>query len=74
MLWHQFKFDEKICPYEGNLKYFSVTFVPDRKILMTGGVYTTTQQPSNTNFMIDMQVNTDKPLKKKNMLLKRFGH
>lgn len=24
--------------------------------------------------MIDLQVNTDKPLKKKNMLLKRFGH
>ena len=24
--------------------------------------------------MIDLQVNTDKPIKKKNMLLKRFGH
>ena len=42
MLWHQFTFDEKNSAYEGNLKYFSVAFVPDRKIFMSGGVYTTT--------------------------------
>lgn len=74
MLWNKLSFDEKASSYEGNLRYFSVTFVPDRKIFMTGGVYTTTSQPSSTAFMIDLQVNTDKPLKKKNMLLKRFGH
>lgn len=74
MLWNKLSFDEKASAYEGNLKYFSITFVPERKIFMTGGVYTTTYQPSSTAFMIDLQVNTDKPLKKKNMLLKRFGH
>jgi len=42
MLWHKFEFDYKACPYDGNLKYFSVCFVPDRKVFMTGGVYTTT--------------------------------
>lgn len=74
MLWQQIKLDEKGSPYEGNLRYMSTCFIPERRILMTGGVYTTTFQPSNTVFMIDLQVNTDKPLKKKNMLLKRFGH
>jgi hypothetical protein len=74
MTWHKHGFDYNNCPYEGNLKYFSVTFVPDRRVLMTGGVYTNNFQPSSTVFMIDLQVNTDKPLKKKNMLLKRFGH
>jgi len=39
MLWHSYRFDEKGSAYEGNLKYASVTFVPERKILMTGGVY-----------------------------------
>jgi hypothetical protein len=39
MLWHSYKFDDKGSAYEGNLKYASVTFVPERKILMTGGVY-----------------------------------
>lgn len=42
MLWHKFEFDFKNSAYEGNLKYFSVSFVPDRKVFMTGGVYTTT--------------------------------
>jgi hypothetical protein len=42
MLWNKLSFDEKASAYEGNLKYFSVTFVPERKIFMTGGVYTTT--------------------------------
>ncbi len=74
MLWQQIKLDEKASPYEGNLRYMSTCFIPERRILMTGGVHTTTFQPSNTVYMVDLQVNTDKPLKKKNMLLKRFGH
>jgi hypothetical protein len=53
MLWHEHKLDDK-SPYEGNLKYFSVAFVPDRKLLMAGGVYTSTQQPNNGVFMIDL--------------------
>lgn len=41
---------------------------------MTGGVYSNTCLPSSTSFMIDLGVNTDRPVKKKNMLLKRYGH
>jgi len=74
MLWHSYKFDEKGSPYEGNLKYSSAAFIPDRKILLTGGVYSNNCLPSSTAFLIDLAVNTDKPIKKKNMLLKRYGH
>jgi hypothetical protein len=39
MVWHSYKFEEKGSAYEGNLKYTAVAFVPERKIIMTGGVY-----------------------------------
>ena len=41
MIWTQTKFDEKGSSYEGNLKYFSACFVPERKVMLTGGCYTT---------------------------------
>jgi hypothetical protein len=74
MLWHSYKFEEKGSAYEGNLKYTAVAFVPERKIIMTGGVYSQSCLPSSTVFMIDLAVHTDRPIKKKNMLLKRYGH
>jgi N-acetylneuraminic acid mutarotase len=74
MIWHSYKFEEKGSAYEGNLKYTAVAFVPERKIIMTGGVYSQSCLPSSTVFMIDLAVHTDRPIKKKNMLLKRYGH
>jgi len=73
MHWVQMRFDER-SSYDGILKYFSAVFVPERKVYFTGGCYTTTESASNSTFSVDLYVNTDKPIKKKNMLLKRYGH
>ena len=74
MIWSALHFDEKGSSFEGNLKYFSAVFVPERKVYMTGGCFTNTAQPSSQTFQLDLFVNADKPIKKKNMLLKRYGH
>ena len=42
MLWHFYKLHERDSPFEGNLRYFGACFIPERKVLITGGVYTTT--------------------------------
>lgn len=47
MVWSAANFDEKSSSYEGNLKYSSACYIPERKILFTGGCFTTNQQPSN---------------------------
>ena len=60
--------------YDGTLRYFSVCFVPNRKVYMTGGCYTTNAQPSSSCFAIDLWYITDKPIMKKNMIMKRYGH
>ena len=46
---------------------------PDRKIYLTGGCFTTNAYPSSMCFELTTKVIT-KPVKKKNMLLKRYGH
>jgi len=73
MKWHQSGFDDKGI-YDGTLRYSSSVFVPDRKVFMTGGCFTTNLQPSSICLSIDLKYNTGKPIKKKHMLLKRYGH
>ena len=46
---------------------------PDRKIYLTGGCFTTNSYPSSLCFELNLKSIT-KPVKKKNMLLKRYGH
>jgi len=45
------------------------------KVYLTGGCFTTNSFPSSSVFAVDSRGgNGNKPVKKKNMLLKRYGH
>ena len=62
--------------FDGNIRYGSICYVPpspDAKIILTGGCYTTNGFPSAN--VAEFRVKSLKtPTKKKNMLLKRYGH
>ena len=73
MLWSSSSFRD-FSAYDGTLRYFTTCFVPNRKVYMIGGCYTTNAQPSSACFAIDLWYITDKPIMKKNMIMKRYGH
>ena len=62
--------------FDGTLRYGSVCYIPpcpDGKIILTGGCFTTNGFPSSN--VVEFNVKRiDKPIKKKNMFLKRYGH
>lgn len=72
MQWWTMQFDNN-SNYDGTLKYLSSCASPDKKIYLTGGCFTTNSNPSSICLELNTKTIT-KPLKKKNMLLKRYGH
>ena len=73
MRWHQAQFSDQ-CTYEGNLRYFGASFVPNRKIYLTGGCSNVTSVASNSVYAIDLWYITEKPIKKQSMQSARYGH
>lgn len=71
MQWSVVPFDNNSA-YDGTLKYMGVCYV-DKKIYLTGGCFTNNSYPSSSCFELSVR-SINKPLKKKNMLLKRYGH
>lgn len=62
--------------FDGTLRYGSVCYIPpcpDGKIILTGGCFTTNGFPSSNVAEFNIK-RIDKPIKKKNMFLKRYGH
>ena len=72
MNWWVVNFDNNSA-YDGTLKYMASCATPDRKIYLSGGCFTSNAYPSSMCFELSTKV-INKPLKKKNMLLKRYGH
>lgn len=72
MQWMAVPFDNN-SSYDGTLKYMAGCVTVDRKIYLSGGCFTTNAYPSSLCFELTAKTIT-KPVKKKNMLLKRYGH
>ena len=72
MQWWVQQFDNN-STYDGTLKYMGSCTTLDKRIFLTGGCFTTNSFPSSMCFEISTKTIT-KPVKKKNMLLKRYGH
>ena len=72
MQWWVVNFDNN-STYDGTLKYMSSCSTVDKKIYLSGGCFITNAYPSSLCFEINTKV-LSKPIKKKNMLLKRYGH
>lgn len=73
MQWNVLSFENN-SSYDGTLKYMGVCFVSDKnKIYLTGGCFTNNAYPSSYVFELQLR-SLGKPFKKKNMLLKRYGH
>lgn len=72
MQWWVQNFDSS-STYDGTLKYMSACPTVDKKLYLTGGCFITNSYPSSLCFEISIKSIT-RPVKKKNMLLKRYGH
>jgi hypothetical protein len=72
MQWSVVPFDNNSA-YDGTLKYMGASYVPDKKIYLTGGCFVNNSYPSSSVFEVQFRA-INKPQKKKNMLLKRYGH
>ena len=72
MQWSVVPFDNNSA-YDGSLKYMSSCYLPDKKILLSGGCFTNNSYPSSSVFELQLRA-INKPIKKKNMFLKRYGH
>ena len=62
--------------FDGTLRYASACFIPpmpDEKIVVTGGCFSTNGFPSNSVVEFTLK-SLRKPTKKRPMLLKRYGH
>ena len=72
MQWWTIQFDNN-ATYDGSLRYMSSCASLDKKLYLTGGCFVSNSQPSSACFELNAKTAT-KPLKKKNMLLKRYAH
>lgn len=79
MLWQAQTFDNN-SSYDGSLKYMACCCTPfsdsqayQRRIYLSGGVFNNNSFPSSTFFELQPKSLT-KPIKRKNMQIKRFGH
>ena len=79
MMWTSHPFDNN-SSYDGTLKYMASCATPysdtqpyQRRIYLSGGCFTNNAYPSSMFFELQPKTIT-KPVKRKNMLLKRYGH
>jgi hypothetical protein len=59
--------------YNGDLRYMASCFIPDKKILVTGGCNTQTGYAQSQSMEYQLRA-MSRPMKKENMKLKRYGH
>mmetsp|Transcript_42495 Transcript_42495/g.40743 ORF Transcript_42495/g.40743 Transcript_42495/m.40743 type:complete len:662 (+) Transcript_42495:374-2359(+) len=71
MQWWSMAFENNSA-YDGSLKYMSSCAV-DKKIFLTGGCFVSNGYPSSICFEMQTRSLTQ-PVKKKNMLMKRYAH
>lgn len=79
MQWATNTFDPTAA-YDGSLKYMACCATPfsdvqayQRRIYLSGGCFNNNSHPSSMMFEISPKA-LNKPTKRKNMILKRFGH
>ena len=73
MKWTQAQFSDQ-GTFEGNLRYFGASFVPNRKIYLTGGCSVVTSVASSAVYAVDLWYITEKPIKKQSLKQARYGH
>jgi N-acetylneuraminic acid mutarotase len=78
-MWQTTTFDST-SGFDGSLKYMACCATPfadtaayQRRIYLGGGVFNNNSQPSSSFYELTPKT-IGKPVKRKNMILKRFGH